>query len=243
MRTQATVNEFAKMRRLRILPLTFALVTAIVGLTVFSAVTSPVPSSWELLMAGMSLAVPLVSPVLLAVLAVRMVDIEHRGGGWLLSQTSGITPGGSCRLKLVALGSTVAAATVLGSTLVIGIGLLMGVSAPIPVDLWLGHTVSILVVNLVLLALHILLSARVENQLVGLGVGVLGSIVAVFASGLPSWFAHTTPWGHYALVGAADYREGELVALAPSYPSVTALGVVGGTLFLLVTGLFDRQEA
>lgn len=248
MRTRAAVNEFAKMRHLRIVPLASALVVAVVGLTVFTAASNPAfadpaQRSWEFLLAGLSFAVPMCSPVLLAVLASRVVDIEHQGNGWLLSQTSGLTSGGLCRLKFVALGAVVAVATVSASALVLGIGVLLGISAPVPVALWLGYTVSALMVNLVVLALHILLSARVENQLVGLGLGGLGSLVAVFASDFPAWLAHATPWGHYALVAAADYRDGELVALTPSYPSVAVLGVVGGALFLLVTGLFDRQEA
>lgn len=248
MRTRAAVNEFAKMRHLQIVPLASALVVAVVGLSVFTAVSNPAfadpaQRSWEALLAGMSFSVPMLSPVLLAVLASRAVDIEHQGSGWLLSQTSGLTPGGLCRLKFVVLGTAIAVATGSTSALVLGIGVLLGVSAPVPVALWLGYTVSIFVVNLVLLALHLLLSARVENQLVGLGLGGLGSIVAVFAPDFPAWLAHATPWGYYALVAAADYRGGELVALTPSYPSVTALGVVGGALFLLITGLFDRQEA
>lgn len=248
MSTQAVANEFAKMRHLRIGLVVFVMVVIVLGLSVFSAATSPVfadPAgrSWKALLAGMSLAVPLVSPLLLAVLASRQVDIEHQGNGWLLSQTSGLTPGGLCRAKVAAIGSIVAVATILESALVIGAGALLGVPAPVPVGLWLGYTASILVVNLVLLGLHILLSARIDNQLVPLGVGVLGTMVAVFATGLPAGLAHVTPWGYYALVTAADYREGALVALTPSYPSIAALGAAGAVLFLLITGLFDRQEA
>jgi hypothetical protein len=242
-------NEFAKMRRLRIGLGATALVAAVVGLSLMGATASPdfadpARRSWEVLLAGMSFAVPLASPLLLAVLASRQVDIEHQGNGWLLSQTSGITPGGLCRVKFVAVGTIVAAATLAQSMIVLGAGLMAGIAAPVPIGLWLGYTASILVANLVVLALHILLSARIDNQLVGLGIGVLGTLVAVFASGYPAWLAHASPpWGYYALVTAADYRDGGFVALTPSYPSIAALGVVGAVLFLLITSLFDRQEA
>lgn len=186
---------------------------------------------------------PLASPLLLAVLVSRQIDIEHQGNGWLLAQTSGRTPGGLCRVKFAAVGGIVAAATVLESVLIIGAGLLLGITAPVPVGLWLGYTGCILVVNLVILALQILLSARIDNQLVPLGIGVLGTMVAVFATGFPSWLAHLSPWGYYALVTAADYRDGALIALALSYPSISALGIAGAVLFLLITAVFDRQEA
>ena len=99
------------------------------------------------------------------------------------------------------------------------------------------------VVNLVLLALHLIIAAKLENQLIGLGIAVLGTLVAVFAGGLPDLFAHLTPWGYYALVQAADYEGAQLMATAPSYASVAALATVTAVLFGLVTSRFDRQEA
>lgn len=248
MTATATVNEFAKMRRLRIAPVAAVLVLCVAGLSVLGAVSSPSftassEQSWELLLAGLALAVPLVSPILLAVLASRQVDVEHHGNGWILSATSGVAPGRLCRAKFFALGAFVAAATLAQSTAVAGVGLMVGIAAPFPVDRWLGYTVAVLVINLVLLAFHLLLSARVDNQLVGLGIGVLGCVVAGFSSGLPSGLAHVTPWGYYALSAAADYRDGELLALTPSYVSVAALGVLGAALFLFATALFDRRES
>jgi hypothetical protein len=245
---KAVANEFAKIRHLRIGLVASVMAVVVVGLAALSALTSPAfadpaARSWEALLGGMSLAVPLASPLLLAVLASRQVDIEHQGNGWLLSQTSGITPGVLCRVKLVTVGLIVTVATILESLLVLGAGILLAVPGPVPAGLWAGYTASILVANLVVLALHILLSARIDNQLVGLGIGVLGTIFAVFASGLPSSVAHVTPWGYYALVAAAGYEGEKLVAFTPSYPSVAALGVVAAVLFVIITGRFDRQEA
>ncbi len=248
MSAKILANEFAKMRHLRIGLVATALVAVVVGLSLMGATASPefadpAKRSWEVLLDSMSVAVPLTSPTLLAVLASRQVEIEHQGNGWLLSQTSGITPGGLCRAKLFALGTIVAAATVLESVLLIGAGLLLGITAPAPIGLWLGYTASVLVANLVILALHILLSARIDNQLVGLGIGVVGSLVAASASGFPAWLAHASPpWGYYALAAATEWRGGALDTLTPSYPSIAALGVVGVVLFLLITSLFDRQE-
>jgi hypothetical protein len=241
-------NEFAKMRHLRMGLVVSVMVIVVVGLSVAGAATSPTfadPAgrSWEALLGGMSLAVPLASPLLLAVLASRQVDIEHQGNGWLLSQTSGVTPGGLCRIKFLAVGIVVAVGTLLESVLLLGAGLLLGVPDPVPAGLWTGYTASILVANLVVLALHILLSARIDNQLVGLGIGVLGTIVAVFATALPTALAHVTPWGYYALVAAAGYQGEQLVALTPAYPSIAALGLVAAVLFMIVTNRFDRREA
>ncbi|MEV5326379.1 ABC transporter permease [Nonomuraea sp. NPDC052634] len=246
-RWAAVANEFAKMRHLRMGVVASVMVIIVVGLSVGSAATSPAFAeaagrSWEALLAGMSLAVPLASPLLLAVMASRQVDIEHQGNGWLLSQTSGLTPGGLCRIKLLAVGIVVAAATVLESVLLLGAGLLLGVPDPVPAGLWAGYTASVSVANLVVLALHILLSARIDNQLVGLGIGVLGTIVAVFATALPPAAAHVTPWGYYALAAAAGYEGERLVAMTPAYGSIAALGVVAAAFFLFITGRSGWKE-
>lgn len=249
MSARAVANEFAKMKHLRIGLVAAALVVAVVLLSLYTVVSSPdfspdAPGAWNALLAGMSLGIPLLSPLLLAVIASRQTDIEHTGNGWLLQSTSGITPGGICRAKLVALGIVVTVSTLATSLIVLVLGKpLVGILVAVPLGHWAGFTLCVLVVNLAVLALHILLSAKVENQLVALGVGVLGCVMAVFSQGLPAAAAHVTPWGYYALARAADYEGDQYVALPLSYPSIAFLAVVVGAAFAVITFRFDRQEA
>lgn len=248
MNAAEVATEFAKMRRLRVLVLTTIQVVITVGLALFAAVTNPdfVPSralAWDTLLLGLAYGVTMASPLLLAVMVSRQVDIEHQSNGWILAGTTGITAGALCRAKLIALGAVATAATLLISALVFGAGLLLGVTAAPPVGRWVGYTAAALVINLVLVALHVLLSARVVNQLVCIGIGLLGSVFAMFGSGVPSWLAHASPWGYYALARPADYRGEVLVALTPAYPSIAVLGVLAAVVFGLVTHRFDHQEA
>lgn len=248
----AVVNEFAKMRRLRVLPVFTVMVLGVVALSCLAftapefmdSVHDPEAQPWHWLLAGLALAVPLVSPILVAVLASRQVDIEHQGHGWLLSQASGLAPGQLCRAKFAATGSLLVAATLLQSALVFALGRAVGITVGFPAGPWLGYTASVVLVNLVLLALHLLLSARVPNQLVGLGIGVLGVFVTVSSTGMPPWLAHLLPpWGYYALATPVDTSEGGVSALDPPHLSVIALGVVGAVVFLVATRALDRQEA
>lgn len=249
MNARAVMNEFAKMRHLRVGVVAMVMVAAVLGLSLFTTLSSPdfdpnSPSAWNGLLAGMSLGIPLIFPLLLAVLASRQTDIEHQGNGWLLQTTSGLTPGGVCRAKVIALGIVVTAVTIGTSLLVLVAGkLLAGILPPVPLGHWVGFTGCMLVINIVVLALHILLSAKNENQLVALGIGVLGTILAVFSQGLPTAAAHLTPWGYYALAKAADYQDSGYTAVPLSYPSIAALGVTVGVLFFVVTHHFDRKEA
>jgi hypothetical protein len=244
----AVANEFAKMRHHKVGVITAVTVIAVVALTVVNATASPgfypgEPGAWNHLLARVSAAVPMTSPLMVAVLASRHVDIEHQGGGWLLAAASGLTPGGMCRSKFIALGAIVAAVTVAQSLLVVGSGAMLGISDPLPAGRWLGFVLCMAAVNLVLLALHIVVAAKVENQLIGMGIGAIGTLIAMFAPGLPAAFAHVTPWGYYALAQAAGYEGTRLVPLPIAYPSIAALTAVTGVLFVLTTHRFDRQEA
>lgn len=241
-------NEFAKMRHLHVWLLVAMLLVVVVGIGLYTAVSSPdfdraTESSWNSLLVGIGSGFTVSTPLLISVIASRLVDAEHLGGGWLMSAISGVTPGRLCRAKFLALGLLVAGATILASAVLAGVGLLLGVTAPMPVGRWVGFTASVLVVNLVILALHIVLSARVENQLVGIGVGLLGTILALFGTSVPAWIAHLTPWGYYALASASGYVDGVLIGFAPAYPSVIALGLIAAVIFFLFTRSFDRQEA
>lgn len=246
--TRAVVNEFAKMRRRRVGVLALVLVIAVLALTSYSVASGPEldvesASAWNALLAGVSFSLPMVAPLLLAVLASRQTDIEHEGGGWLLHATSGLTPGSVCRAKIVALGLVVVTATLGASGLAAVIGrTLMGISAPFPAAHWMGFTACVVLIDLVVLALHVVVSAAVGNQLVGMGVAVLGTLIAIFSAGFPPLFAHLTPWGYYSLVRGADYSESEVIALPIAYPSVAALTAASAVVFAVVTARLDRQE-
>lgn len=240
-------NEFAKLRHRHIGAIAAVLVAAIVGLTFVGAITATASKdsttvSWALPLAGLSLAVPIASPLLIAVMASRTVEVEHQSNGWLLNQTTGADRGALVRAKLVSTGLVVGGATVAASATGVFLGTAIGVTQPLPAGLWLGYTAAAVTVNIVILALHLLISARVDNQLVALGIGIVGTVIAICASGFPSWAAHLTPWGYYSSASAADYRGEQVVTLNPSYVSIVALGVVGAVLFWLMTVRLDRQE-
>lgn len=246
----AVQNEFAKMRRLRVGPLVAVMVVGVLAVTCrelttpgfLESVDDPTGQSWQRLLASMAFAAPLVSPILIAVLASRQVDLEHQGNGWLFSHTAGLPAGRLCRTKFLATGAVLGIATLIESALVIGVGALVGITVSFPAGQWLAYTASMVVVNLVLLALHLLLAARIENQLIGLGIGVLGVFLAASGSGMPPWLAHLTPWGYYALATPLDYRGEVLASIAPWHLSIVALAVIGIAAFLLITRRFDRQE-
>lgn len=243
-------NEFAKMRRLHVRSLVALLLIGIAGTTVFYSMSSglltrldsPDAEAWKMLFAGVAMASSLITPILLAVVASRQVEIEHSGNGWISHGAAGLSPGALCRAKFCSLAILVSTVTIVAGLLVVCFGVLAGIDVLPPAERWACYLGALVVINLVVLAFHIVLSAKIENQLVCIGVGLLGVFFAVFGEVLPRWLAHLIPWGYYSLTTQADYVGEDLVYFDLPAMSIAALAVVGGGLFYLVTIRFDRQE-
>lgn len=251
MNTKAIANEFAKMKHRQIGLIITLLAVSVAALTAYTSLGSglldrlddPDGYGWKVMFGGVGMGVSLVAPILLAVLASRQVEIEHTGNGWLSSSTAGLTPGQMCRSKFAALGGLVILATIAWGAILVGFGAAIGIETPIPLGRWAAYVAALAIINLAVLAFHILLSAKIENQLVCVGIGIAGILIAMFSQILPAWIAHLTPWGYYALTIQSAYVGLEPVYFDLPYLSVLGLAVIGGGLFLAITGRFDRQEA
>ena len=259
-------NEYSKMRHLQIGLIACLLMVGVLALALFSAVGSdlltrledPDGYGWKLLLLSLHSAVTLIAPILLAVMAGRQTEIEHSGNGWPASATAGVAPGRLCRAKLLALGTLVTPMPLIWGGAILVLGRAVGITAPFPTARALGLIISLMVVDLAVLALQLLLSARTENQLLPLGAALGGVLLGVFGQVLPRWLQHLSPWTYYTLIAPAGFVGLDLVYLGPAgpgtagmanlpgtagLPSTASLAVVGGALFLGATARLDRWEA
>ena len=248
--TRMVRNEYAKMRHLRIVLITALLLLGVCALTVLSALNSGLVNhrfdadgdGWRLLMASLHGAVGLTSPLLLAVMASRQVEVEHLGQGWMSSATAGTTLGRLCRAKLLALGLLISPIPAAWGALVVIVGRAVGLTAPVPVPRLLALVAGLAAISLAVLGAQLLASARVENQLGPLALGLIGILLSVFAPVMPLWARYLSPWTAYGLIVPADFAGTDLVDLDTHLVGLTVLTGVGSTLFALVTTRFDHQE-
>lgn len=246
-------NEYSKMRHLRIGVAASLLLLGVCVLTVFWPMGSGLGEhlddsdgyAWKLLLTSLHSAVMFTAPVLLAVMASRQTEIEHSGNGWLASATAGAGPGRLCRAKFLALGILVTPMPVVWSAMVLAFGKAIGITAPFPAARTLGLMVSLMVINLAILAFHLVLSTMTENQLLPLGVGLGGTLLAILGQVLPGWLLYLSPWTYYSLVTPADFVDVDLIYLDPrsGLAGIGVLAAVGSALFLGVTAHLDHQEA
>ena len=254
-RLTAVRLELAKMRRLRTVPVAAALVAATVALSgtslfsdsVRAGFSAPDSHVWEELLLSCTLMSAITGPILAAVLASRQTDIEHSGAGWTLFATAGRTPGALCRAKVVALSLVIAPAITCQSLALVGSALLAGVTVPLSPGPWALYTAELIAVDLVMCAFHVWLAAIKENQLIGVGVGLLGSFVAVYMLLLPSWAAHLVPWGYYAViscarVGTVEANAHDALYTTPPLGWVVAFLILAAALFTAATRRLDRIE-
>ena len=248
--TRLVRNEYAKMRHLRIELITALLLLGVCALTVLSALSSGLVNhrfdadgdGWRLLMVSLHGAVGLTSPLLLAVMASRQVEVEHSGQGWMSSATAGTTPGRLCRVKLLALGLLIFPIPAAWGALVVIVGRAVGLTAPVPVPRLLALVASLAVINLAVLGAQLLASARVENQLGPLALGLIGILLSVFAPTMPMWARYLSPWTAYGLIVPADFAGTDLVDVDMRLVNLAVLAGAGALLFVVATVRLDRRE-
>lgn len=242
--------EFQKMHRLHTAPIVIVMIVAVAALSsasLFSGSTretfdDPAATPWAALLLTYTMMAAMTSPILTAVLASRQTDIEHSGSGWTLAATAGLTPGILCRAKLAILSIILLPTVVLQSLLVIIAGKLAGIRVPLELGPWAGYTLLLFLVDIAFCALHIWLAATVENQLVSVGVGVLGAFLAVFMLLVPGVIGRFVPWGYYAVISHASQHDGGVAYVSPPYPWVAGLLLLVGVVFTLATQHLDRIE-
>lgn len=233
----ALAVEFAKMRRLKVWLVAGVIAAGALllgSMQLFSAshraaINDPATQHWEATLLFYAMVKAMTAPILVAVLASRQVDIEHQGNGWTMAATHGQPRGRLCATKIAALAPVVAGVTAVELGGLYAGSRLAGATLPLPVGAWLWYAGASYAVTMALLALHVLLAARVENQLAGLGIGVLGAFAGVFVMLMPTWLAHILPWGYYAVV--ATHR------MSPDGYAPTPIAWPALTLFLLVVAM------
>ncbi|MHA7244533.1 ABC transporter permease [Paeniglutamicibacter antarcticus] len=245
--------EYAKLRRRRLPLIGFVVIGAgllfssasLFTATAQASFTDPEAAPWLQLMLNLALTTALTSPLLVAILGSRVVEIEHQGNGWVLARMAGRRRGELCRIKFLALTPLLVGLVGLQFILQIFIARAAGLTQPLDVGLWAGYAGCVLLVGLALLGLHICLSAWLENQLISLGLGVIGSFIGLFSLFMPPSLAHLLPWGYYAVsTPAAMTGPGQtLTATAPDLVGLAIFLAVFALGFWAATEALNRKDS
>ena len=124
----------------------------------------------------------------------------------------------------------------------IGIGLFAGIRVPLDPGPWVLYTGLLFLIDVAFFALHIWLAAIVENQLVSVGVGMLGAFLGVFTLLTSTAIARLIPWGYYAMISPIGQQGDRLVYLTPPFGWIAGFLILVGIVFTVATRHLDRIE-
>lgn len=243
--------EFAKMRRLKVWLVAGVIAvgtTLFASMQLFSAgyraeINDPAQQHWAGILLFYAMGKAMTAPILAAVLASRQVEVEHQGNGWTMAATLGQDKSRLCATKILALAPVVGLVTVVELGCLYAGSRLAGASLPLPVGSWLWYAGASFAVTMALVGLHVLLAARIENQLAGLALGVLGAFAGVFAMLMPSWLAHALPWGYFAVVATHRMSPAGYEATPLAWPALALFLLVMSAIVAAGLRVLDRTES
>lgn len=186
-------------------------------------------------------------PVIAAVVASRLCDIEHKGQTLKLLET--VMPSGRLFSAKFICGALYMIAAVLMQLIVmVLVGYASGFEGSPPIDKLFYYFLFTTAANLTILLLQQVLSLLIINQMVPLTVGIIGSFAGLFIMFFPQSLERFILWGYYGVlmfVGMDWDRATRIVDYhyAPvDWTGFIALTVMFCSIYVIGRTLFVRKE-
>jgi len=199
---KALTMEFHKIRRRRI----WAIVTALILVQMLWSLwgvrrmdAHDLAQGWMYFLYQFPLLNSIMMPVIAAVVASRLCDIEHKGQTLKLLET--IMPAGHLFTAKFLCGALYMLATVLLQlAVIIAVGYAVEFEGNVPLDKLLYYLLFTTAVNLTILLLQQVLSLLIKNQMVALTVGIIGIFAGLFIMYFPQSLERFLLWGYYGVL-------------------------------------------
>ncbi|MBS6640294.1 MAG: ABC transporter permease [Clostridiaceae bacterium] len=194
--------EFFKCRRRRLwLPLLVMLAAQLAwGLYSMRDPTArELQQGWATLLYNFPMLNAMMTPVIAAVVASRMADIEHKGQTLKLLETVQRT-GTLFDAKFLCGAAYMALFELVQLVVMIAFGLFCGFAGAPPADKIAEYFAATLLTTLTILLLQLVLSLLIPNQMIGMIIGLIGSFVGLFSLFFPPSFQKFLLWAYYAVL-------------------------------------------
>ncbi len=248
--TRALGVEFQKTHRRKMGWVIFALLAAQAAWSLWSLTymdAEDLKQGWMYILYLFPLLDSLMMPVIIAVVASRLCDVEHKGQTLRLINT--LMPAGRLFDAKFLSGSVyLLAAAAFQLFIMLAAGILRGFEGEIP---WLMLVVYFLltsVVNLTLLVLQQSLSLLFSNQMITFTVGLIGAFFGLFSLYFPPGLQNIAPWGYYGVLIFVHMDWDSATRISNYYWSpidwggLIMLMVMFVAIYLIGRGLFVRKE-
>lgn len=200
--TKALVVEFQKIRRRKIWVIVAVLIFvqmlwSLWGVQRMDA--HDLSQGWMHLFFQLPLLNSIMMPIIAAVVASRLCDVEHKGQTFKLLNT--VIP--SQRLfaaKFLCGAFYMLAAVLLQIVVIVAVGWAVGFEGNPPPDKLLYYMLFTTAVTLTILLLQQVLSLLFKNQMIPFSVGIIGSFAGLFIMFFPQNLERLLLWGYYGVL-------------------------------------------
>lgn len=141
----------------------------------------------------------MMTPIVAAVMASRIADIEHKGQTFKLLRTAQRT--GTlfdAKFLCAATYMTIFVAIQFGTMILFGI--LRGFTGAPPWMKLMEYGISTWSVTLAIMLVQLVLSLLIQNQMIGMIIGLLGALLGLFSLFLPPTFQKMFIWSYYSVL-------------------------------------------
>lgn len=202
---------------------------------------------WMFFLYKLPLLNSIMMPVVAAVVASRLCDVEHKGQTLKLLNT--VMPAGRLfAAKFVCGALYLLAAALLQVVFMLVIGYAAGFEGSPPAGKLLLYLFFTMAVTLTILLLQQILSLTFVNQMISLSVGLIGGLAGLFTMFFPQGLEKLLLWGYYGVLMQVgmDWDPGtrimDLYYTPVDWGGFIALAVLFCALYLIGRALFVRKE-
>jgi hypothetical protein len=240
--------EWLKSRRQHILLIEMALLGFFLLYSIYDFSRMDVATGWIDMIYTLPILQAFAMPVILAALASRLCESEHKGGTFKLLETMQ-TPGSLFDAKWWFGAMHVVVLSMAEQAVWCAVGLACGFTGPVPtakLALMLGTNCA---VGLLVFTLQLGLSLLFANQMIPMTIGVAGSFLGLFSMFLPPVLERFLPTGYYGVLMIAGMDWNPQTEAIHFYwtefdwPGLATLFVWLAALLILFRGRFARREA
>lgn len=169
-------------------------------------------TGWMNLLYSIPILLSMIHPILMAVLASRLSELEYQGNTfkWLYPR---INPKDLIYAKAGYGALHILVLCILESTVSMFIGTVLHFEGALPLNIFALFTLSNFCISFMIYVLQLGLSIRRANQIAALSIGSAGTFIGIFILFLPPVLSYLLPWGYY----------GVMMPVAMSYDSAAKL--------------------
>jgi hypothetical protein len=247
---KALTMEFYKLRRRKV----WLIVALMIGVQLMWALrtftnidASRLDHGWLYCLYQFPILNAIMMPVIAAVVASRISDMEHKGQTLKLIKT--IMPAGRLFDAKFLCGSVyMVSAALLQLLIVVAAGIVKGFGGDVPVVRLGCYFIFTVAVSLTILLFQQILSLMFANQMISLSVGLIGSFAGLFIMFFPQGLERFILWGYYGVLMSVGMDWNSTSRIANYYwtpidwPGIISLLIMFSAIYIVGRTLFVRKE-